>query len=367
MNGTFAQACKPDGESTPEPLSLLPSPAFHLRLQPMATVASEQRLDRNQTIRLSTQALGSLHVEEQTGGRLHVQAATWIVDVDVPAKRVQIRCVDDVTSMREALLAAAACALPFHEGLLLHAPYIVGNLGARLLLGATLPTNELRPESAPLSPVCDHPWIVVRRVGRTFWCLPCRTPSASTDGVTPSPIRLGEVILFSSETALTQPHRFIDSLPFTCASGSIFSQRIDQVCMALANVSTRCIPLSDPPHNLPDRFDDPWPTHWQARREHLAWRVFADEGKLVDLLTGVTHTLNAVATLLWEHMQRGVVTETELLGALCEQYDVPRTMALQHVRDFLTNLAHVDLLDISAETTRTRDEKISFYKPTQCA
>ncbi|MBM4440910.1 MAG: PqqD family protein [Candidatus Rokubacteria bacterium] len=78
----------------------------------------------------------------------------------------------------------------------------------------------------------------------------------------------------------------------------------------------------------------------------MAWRTFDGEAVLVSPDDSRLHTLNAVGTLIWEAAD-GRTAMDEIVGRVCEAFDVEPTVAALDVRGFVTTLSERGLLTTS--------------------
>jgi hypothetical protein len=81
----------------------------------------------------------------------------------------------------------------------------------------------------------------------------------------------------------------------------------------------------------------------RLRSDDVAWREFDGEGIVLDLRESTYLAANPVATLLWQHLERGT-TEEELVRAVVADFDVDEARAAEDVRAFLADCRERKLL-----------------------
>jgi hypothetical protein len=74
------------------------------------------------------------------------------------------------------------------------------------------------------------------------------------------------------------------------------------------------------------------------RRRDLAWRVFAGQGVVVDLVAMTAYVLNDSGAALWQRLERGATTE-ELAALLVDRYKVEVSNVIGDLADWLGALA----------------------------
>ena len=76
----------------------------------------------------------------------------------------------------------------------------------------------------------------------------------------------------------------------------------------------------------------------------VAWRQVEDEMVLLDLERSVYLATNTAATLLWHRLEEGA-TESQLVDALVDAYEIPRERAATDADAFLADCRRRNLLD----------------------
>lgn len=80
-----------------------------------------------------------------------------------------------------------------------------------------------------------------------------------------------------------------------------------------------------------------------AKSPLIAHRTIQGEGFIVDSRNGGLHHLNATAADIWGWID-GSRDEEQLVGLLCERYEIGRPQAEADVRQLLAELAEQDLI-----------------------
>jgi hypothetical protein len=78
------------------------------------------------------------------------------------------------------------------------------------------------------------------------------------------------------------------------------------------------------------------------RNKNVAWRVIEQEAILISSEDSMLHSLDEVATLIWE-MADGEHTVDQIVDRVCEEYDVEREQAQKDTVEFLEKLAGDDM------------------------
>jgi hypothetical protein len=78
------------------------------------------------------------------------------------------------------------------------------------------------------------------------------------------------------------------------------------------------------------------------RNKNVAWRVIEEEAILISSEDSMLHSLDEVATLIWE-MADGEHTIDQIVDRVCDDYDVERDRARKDTVEFLEKLAGEDL------------------------
>jgi hypothetical protein len=82
-----------------------------------------------------------------------------------------------------------------------------------------------------------------------------------------------------------------------------------------------------------------------TRNPDAAWRVFEDGAVIVSPTESVMHSLNPVATRIWE-LADGTLTMNEILDVVVEEFDVTRDQATADMADFADALSDKGMLTI---------------------
>ncbi len=78
------------------------------------------------------------------------------------------------------------------------------------------------------------------------------------------------------------------------------------------------------------------------RNKNVAWRVIEEEAILISSEDSMLHSLDEVATLIWE-MADGEHTVDQIVDRVCDEYDVERERAHKDTVEFLEKLAGDDM------------------------
>jgi hypothetical protein len=84
---------------------------------------------------------------------------------------------------------------------------------------------------------------------------------------------------------------------------------------------------------------------YHLRHDELVWRTVDDETVILDLRQSSYFALNASAGFLWQQLEKSS-SETELVSALVEAYDLDEAAAIIDVREFITGCVDRGLLDL---------------------
>jgi hypothetical protein len=82
-----------------------------------------------------------------------------------------------------------------------------------------------------------------------------------------------------------------------------------------------------------------------TRNPDAAWRVFEDGAVIVSPTESVMHSLNPVATRIWE-LADGTLTMNEILDVVLDEFDVSREQAETDMADFADALSDKGMLTI---------------------
>ena len=82
-----------------------------------------------------------------------------------------------------------------------------------------------------------------------------------------------------------------------------------------------------------------------TRNPDAAWRVFEDGAVIVSPTESVMHSLNPVATRIWE-LADGTLTMNEILDVVLEEFDVTRESAETDMAGFADALSDKGMLTI---------------------
>ena len=80
--------------------------------------------------------------------------------------------------------------------------------------------------------------------------------------------------------------------------------------------------------------------------EKTAYRIIDGEAVLVNLKDSTFHTLNPVATFIWEQADGQIKTE-QIIEKICQEFEVDRDTAQRDCLEFLGELASKGLVVLS--------------------
>jgi hypothetical protein len=82
----------------------------------------------------------------------------------------------------------------------------------------------------------------------------------------------------------------------------------------------------------------------QLRQEGLTWHVAGDDVVVLDLQGSVYLKLNGSGRVLWERLAESPTSESELVQALIDRYEIDEARAAGDVSTFLADLRQRRLL-----------------------
>jgi hypothetical protein len=82
--------------------------------------------------------------------------------------------------------------------------------------------------------------------------------------------------------------------------------------------------------------------------EKTAYRTIDGEAVVVNLKESVFHTLNPVATFIWEQAD-GRIKTRQIIERICEEFEVDRDMAEKDCLEFLGELVGKSLVVLSPD------------------
>jgi hypothetical protein len=77
-----------------------------------------------------------------------------------------------------------------------------------------------------------------------------------------------------------------------------------------------------------------------------AHRTINGEAVVVNLKDSIFHTLNPIATFIWEQAD-GQLTVKQIIGRICQEFEVDPDTAERDCLEFLNTLANKDLVVLS--------------------
>lgn len=87
--------------------------------------------------------------------------------------------------------------------------------------------------------------------------------------------------------------------------------------------------------------------------EHVSWRRVESEAVVLNLDTGVYHSLNETGALIWEKLGAGATVD-DVKAAVCREYEVEADDIQKHMETLVQKLLKANLLRPGREENHGR-------------
>jgi hypothetical protein len=83
------------------------------------------------------------------------------------------------------------------------------------------------------------------------------------------------------------------------------------------------------------------------KKNNIAYRIIDEEAVIVNLKKSTFHTLNPVATFIWEQID-GKTTLSDIANRLSQEFEIDRETSENDCKDFINDLLDNDIVMLSS-------------------